>query len=73
MYKCLMGEIKEDRDRMFSVVSSDRPRGNRHKLKYKKNPLKHTNPSHFTIRVVKRWNRWPKEVVESPSLEITKT
>jgi len=27
----------------------------------------------FTVRVVKHWNRMPREVLESPSLEIIKT
>jgi len=25
---------------------------------------------HFTVRVIKHWNRFPREAVESPSLEI---
>ena len=39
-YKYLMGGCKEDGSRLFSVVSSDRTRGNRHKLKYRKLHLK---------------------------------
>lgn len=35
-YKCLMRENKEDGAIFFSVASSERTRGNRHKLKYKK-------------------------------------
>ena len=48
------------------------PRGNGHKLKQRK---LHLNPrkNFFPLRVMEPWPRLPREVVESPALEIFKT
>jgi len=54
------------------VVPSDRTRDNKHKLKHRKFRLT-MRKNFFPLRVMERWNRLPREAVDSPSLEIFKT
>ena len=54
------------------MVPSNRTRGNGHKLRHRKFHL-NMRKNFFPLRAMEPWNRLPRKVVESPSLEIFKT
>ncbi|KAK4828253.1 hypothetical protein QYF61_024860, partial [Mycteria americana] len=67
----LKGAYKKDEDKLFSRACCDRTRGNGFKLKGGRFRLD-TKKKFFTMRMVKHWDRLPREVVDAPSLETFK-
>ncbi|KAK4822958.1 LOW QUALITY PROTEIN: hypothetical protein QYF61_024255 [Mycteria americana] len=70
-FQYLKGAYRKDGDRLFGKACCDRARSNGFKLREGRFRLE-LRKKCFTMRVVKRWHRLPREVVEAPSLETFK-
>ncbi|PKU33012.1 hypothetical protein llap_16684 [Limosa lapponica baueri] len=67
-FQYLKGAYKKDGNKYFSRSYSNRTRGNDFKLQERRFGVD-IQKKFFTMRVVKHWNRLPREVVDAPSLE----
>jgi len=72
VYKYLKSGCQDDGAKLFSVVPSNRTRGNGHKVEHWMFRLSMTK-NFFPLRVTEPWNRLPSEVVDFPFVEIFKT
>ena len=71
VYKYLKCGRQRNLANLFSVVCGDRTRGNGHKMDHRKFRT-NMRKNFFMVRVTEHWTRLPREVVESPSLEMFK-
>ncbi|KAK4815907.1 LOW QUALITY PROTEIN: hypothetical protein QYF61_010147 [Mycteria americana] len=70
-FQHIKGVSKKDGERLFTRACSDRTRGNSFKLKEGRFRLD-IREKFFTMRVVRHWNRLPREAVDALSLEVLK-
>jgi len=67
-FSYLKGSCRKEGDRLFIRICCDRTKGNGFKLKEGRYRLD-MRKKFFTVRVVKHWNRLPRELMDVPSVE----
>ena len=70
-FQYLKGAHKQEGSQLFERVNNSRTRGNGFKLKERRRRLD-VRGKFFTMRVIRCWNRLPREDVDAPSLEVFK-
>ncbi|PKU40458.1 hypothetical protein llap_9234 [Limosa lapponica baueri] len=70
-FQHLKGTYKEAGEGLFTRACSDRMRGKGFKREGGRFRLG-IRKKFFTMRVVRHWNRFPREAVDAPSLEVSK-
>jgi len=70
-FQYLKGSCRKEGENLFSKACCDRTRSNGFKLREGRLRLD-TRKKFFTMRVVKHWNRLPRDVAGAPSLETFK-
>ncbi|KFV01407.1 hypothetical protein N339_06406, partial [Pterocles gutturalis] len=70
-FHCLKGAYRKSGEGLFTRACSNRTRGNGFKPEEGRFILD-IREKFFTVRVVRHWNRLPREAVDAPSLEVFK-
>ena len=70
-FQCLKGAYRQVGDRLLTLSDNESTKGNDFKLKEGRFRLD-VRKKFFTERMVRYWNRLPREVVDAPSLEAFK-
>ena len=70
-FRYLKGSYRKEGDRLFSRVCGDRIRENGFTLKEGRFRF-YIRKKSFTVRVVRHWNRFPRDIVDALSPETLK-